>query len=262
MLEAIAVVLVGLGVGSFLNVVIYRTKSGQSIVFGRSKCQKCQTVIAAYDLVPVVSFFVLKGKCRQCSALLSVQYVLIEFVTAGLFLFIYWRYVIGLALPEFYLDQFFWVFVLRDFVLVSFLIIIFVYDWLYQLIPDRFTLPVIVISGLVNLYLGLAWWSILLGGLVVGGFFLGQFMVSKGKWIGGGDIRMGLLIGVILGLSEGLLALFLAYALGAIISLILIITKKAKWQSMIPFGTFLTLSTILMLILGPLLSNWYFGLFL
>jgi len=102
----------------------------------------------------------------------------------------------------------------------------------------------------------------LFGALVIGGFFFLQFYLSNGKWIGGGDIRMGVLMGLMLGLRNGLVALFLAYVIGAAIGLVMLATKKADMKTRVPFGTFLVLGTLLVLMVGERLIGWYLGLFL
>ena len=102
----------------------------------------------------------------------------------------------------------------------------------------------------------------LLGALVIGGFFLIQWLLSKGKWIGDGDIRMGVLMGLMLGLENGLVALFIAYILGAAIGVILLVSKKARMKTQIPFGTFLALATFVSLLFGEQILNWYLSLFM
>ncbi len=241
--------LLGLCVGSFLNVAIFRIHEGESVVRGRSKCQSCEEPISPRDLVPVFSYLILKGRCRRCQSILSWQYPVVELVTGVLFLLAFQKH--GLSL----------IFV-RDAVFVSYLIIIFVYDLRHMLIIDRFTIPAMIFAVIVNLWLGIIpAWSILVGGLVLAAFFWIQFLISKGTWVGGGDIRMGALMGFMLGLEHGLVALFLAYVMGAIVGVGLLATGKANRKTPIPFGTFLTTATVMMLFVGEGLIRWYLSLF-
>lgn len=239
-------------IGSFLNVVIFRLHRKCSIL-GRSLCFFCQKFIRWYDNIPLFSFLNLRGKCRFCRRKISWQYPLVEVTTGILFLLFYWKYVaLGLGQNLFYL--------FRDLVFVSILMIIFVYDLRWYLILDIITIPAAIFAFLINLYLGLSWWSLLLGALIGGGFFLAQFLISSGRWIGGGDIRLGVLLGAMLGWQLLLLALFLAYAVGSIIGLSLIIAGQKKFSSRVPFGTFLSSATMATLLWGSLLLRWYLGM--
>ena len=236
--------------GSFLNVLVFRTHDEQPFFRGRSKCIKCEVPIAWYDLIPVLSFFLLRKRCRNCKSAISWQYPLVELVTGLLFLGLWLR-------PDFAIE-----YLVRDSIFTIFLIVLFVYDLKYQLLLDRFTIPAMIAALLLNLFLGVPVWSMLVGAIVLGGFFLGQYWISKGKWIGDGDIRMGALMGLMLGLEHGLVALFLAYVLGATVGLILIVSKKAKMHTQIPFGTFLALTTFVSLLWGEQIVNWYLNLFM
>jgi len=250
MLYGIFVFLIGICVGSFLNVLVFRTHDERSFMRGRSKCIKCEVPIAWYDLVPVLSFILLRRRCRKCKSAISWQYPLIELATGLLFLGLFLR-------PDFSIEFF-----IRDAIFTIFLIVLFVYDLKYQLLLDRFTIPAMIVALLFNLFLSVPVWSMLVGALVLGGFFLGQYWISKGKWIGDGDIRMGVLMGLMLGLQDGLVALFLAYILGAVVGVVLIMSKKAKMHTQIPFGTFLALTTFISLLWGSEIISWYLGLFL
>ncbi len=246
---SITIFLLGLCVGSFLNVVIFRVHEGESVARGRSKCQSCEEPIDARDLVPVLSYLMLKGRCRRCKSVVSSQYPVVELVTGVLFLLAFQKH--GLSLLF-----------IRDAVFVSYLIIIFVYDLRHMLIIDRFTIPAMIFAVIVNMWLGVVpAWSILVGGLVLAAFFWIQFLISKGTWVGGGDIRMGALMGFMLGLEQGLVALFIAYLLGAIVGVGLLVTGKANRKTPIPFGTFLASATVIVLFMGEQMINWYLGLF-
>ncbi|MFH0819366.1 MAG: prepilin peptidase [Patescibacteria group bacterium] len=240
--------ILGLIIGSFLNVVVLRLKNGLSIMNGRSKCPNCKHVLGVLDLVPLFSFLFIGGKCRYCKKKISWQYFLVELTTAFIFTVVYVYF--GLSfLTLFYL------------VISAFLIVIFIYDFKYYLILDKIIVPAIILAFLGNLFLepalGRAWWELLIGGAIGGGLFLMQFMVSKGKWIGGGDIRLGLFMGLLLGWKLVLVALFISYLLGSFVGMFLLLKKRKKMQDALPFGTFLTISTFIVLIYGQVILNWY-----
>lgn len=242
------VFLVGLCVGSFLNVVILRTREGASFVRGRSRCPSCAAALAPIDLVPVLSYVALRGRCRSCEAPISPQYPLVEFAAGllALLMYVHAGGVLGIFA--------------RDVTLAAFLLVIFVYDFRYMEILDRFSVPAMVIMFLANVWLGEDPWSLVAGAGLIGGFFLVQYAVSRGRWIGAGDIRMGLLMGFALGMARGLVGLFVAYLLGALFASYLLITKKADGKTPIPFGTFLSAATVISLLWGDSLLGWYLGM--
>ncbi|MDP3970363.1 MAG: prepilin peptidase [bacterium] len=236
--------LFGLGFGSFLNVFVLRTFSGETLT-GRSHCVSCQKQIAWFDLIPVFSYLFLLGKCRYCKKGISAQYPIVEFCCATLLVIIaVWFYgePIQMAIYMMY---------------VFFLLAIFIYDLKYYLIPDILTLPGIVLAVIGSLILGFSWWNIFLGMLVGGGIFFAQYVFSKGRWIGGGDIRLGLLMGAMLGFPNIIVALFLAYLFGAAIAVPLVITRKKNRKDKLPFGTFLTFATFITILFGDKIMNWY-----
>ncbi len=252
--------LIGLCIGSFLNVVVFRTHAEMSLG-GRSHCMVCEAPIAWYDLIPVVSFLMLGGKCRSCHQAISWQYPVVEFVTGLVFMLAYTRYATQMFLPPTATVDTYWIFLVRDLLFSVFLIIVFVYDLRYVLILDRFTVPAMIIALGLNVWLGMDPLSLLLGGLVIGSFFLSQYLLSRGTWVGGGDIRMGILMGLMLGLRDGLLALFIAYMIGAIVGIGLLLSGKATPRSQVAFGTFLTVATFVALLFGDPIVNWYLGMF-
>jgi len=241
--------ILGAVVGSFLNVVVLRTKYGGGIARGRSRCPKCHEQLRPIELVPIFSFIFLGGKCRHCRAKISWQYLLVEISTAVLYSVsgIIW-FVGGFGILS----------LLASLVFISFLIIIFVYDLRWQIVPDRFSMSAIIIMFVLNLFLGFSVWNMAIGAIIAGGFFFLQFAVSRGRWIGGGDIRLGILIGVALGWEKTLLVLLLAYVGGAIIGVILILFKQKKFESEIAFGTFLSVASLFALFWGDKLIGWYF----
>lgn len=257
----ILVCLFGIAIGSFLNVVVFRTKSNDSVVNGRSKCRTCLEPIATIDLIPVWSYFALRGRCRKCSSVIEWQYPAVEIATGIMFGLFFVRAAFAWGIPDF-VDQTEWIpLFIRDATMACFLLIIFIYDFRYSYILDRFSIPAMIVALLFNIALGADPLNLLLGGFLIGGFFAFQFLVSQGKWIGGGDIRMGLLMGFLLGLEHGLLALFLSYILGAIAGIVLIATKKRKLDSHVPFGTFMSAATLIVMFCGTYILDWYLGLF-
>lgn len=228
---------------------------------GRSKCTKCLEPVATIDLIPVISYFALRGRCRTCSAVIEWQYPVIEMTMGILFGLFYVRSLMGFGLPAWVdASEYFAVF-LRDATIASFLLIIFVYDFRYSYILDRFSIPAMILAIFFNLLLGAPVVSMLTGGLIIGAFFAIQFLVSQGKWIGGGDIRLGMLMGFLLGLELGVVALFMSYVVGAFVGIALILAKKRKLDSQVPFGTFLSGATIITMLCGVQISNWYLGYF-
>jgi len=250
-----------MAIGSFINVVVFRTKSGESWMKGRSKCRTCLEPVAAVDLVPVLSYFKLKGRCRNCSSVIGWQYPAVELSMGILFGLLYARTAFGIGIPVYIEDFELLALFVRDAVMAVFLVIIFVYDFKYSYILDRFTIPAMILALLFNVMLGADIVSLLLGGLLIGGFFAIQFLVSDGKWIGGGDIRLGMLMGFLLGIEVGVVALFLSYVLGAAIGIYLVTMKKRALNSHVPFGTFLALGTMIALIWGPYILEWYLSFF-
>ena len=236
---------------------IFRTHEGESVVTGRSKCRACEVPIGVQDLVPVLSYLRLRGRCRSCKAVISWQYPAVEIVTGLLF-------VVAYLLPTQPLNDSITqsLVFLRNTVFLSYLVLIFVYDLRHMLIIDRFTIPAMIFAIIINLWLGtVPAWSVLVGGLVLAGFFWIQFLLSKGTWVGGGDIRMGALMGFMLGLEHGLVALFIAYVLGAIVGLMMMVTGRATRKTPVPFGTFLSVSTVLVLFAGKQILDWYLSFF-
>lgn len=244
------VVLLGLAVGSFLNAVIYRLHVGVSFVKGRSYCPLCKHDLGFWDLIPVASFVFLKGKCRYCGKKISWQYPLVEIGTTLVFVALY---------AGFGLGEVFFVYLVYS----IFLILLFVYDLRYYLILDKVSVPALVIALPLSYFvLKISIASLLIGMLIGGGFFLLQFVVSRGRWIGGGDIRLGVLMGAMLGYQQLLVALFGAYVIGSVVGTALIISKRKKWKSAVPFGTFLSVGAILAFFFGQAIIDLYKDLFL
>jgi len=254
--------LLGLATGSFLNCVIYRLEKRTTFLEGRSYCPKCKHTLSWQDLIPVFSFLILKGKCRYCSQKISWQYPLVELATAILFVL-----VINNQLPTINFQNLLSTFYFL--VSSSFLIIIFVYDLKHYIIPDKVIYPAILVAiiwlGLNSIFFNTNPKSYLLNyifsALGAATFFLAIVLVSKGKWMGRGDIKLAFLMGLFLGFPNILVALFEGFLMGAIIGVVLIITGKKTLKSEVPFAPFLVGGTFLALFWGKKIISWYLNFF-
>jgi prepilin signal peptidase PulO-like enzyme (type II secretory pathway) len=251
----------GLIIGSFLNVVIYRTIHGESPADGRSKCPECEETIAWYDNIPVLSYILLGGKCRRCHKKISPRYPAIELLTGMLFV---WWYVVGFAFfqlsqaPFTVVQPLFWL------VVGILLLIIFVTDWLYQIIPDYASLSLGVLALFYRVFLsatGVMRWEdfyLAVGSgltMMLGMGFL--WFITQGRGMGFGDVKFALVMGLLLGWPRSIVAFFLAFILGALFGVILIMLGLKEVHSKIAFGPFLVLATVIALIWGDLMLQWY-----
>jgi len=234
----------GLGLGSFINVVVLRLHAGKTLT-GRSACPQCHTQLAWYWLVPVLSYVWLHGRCHYCHKPISAQYPLVEAATAALFVvYTVWFLYDPMRLAV-------------NLIVLVFLIIIFIYDYKYYVIPDSVSLPGAALALLGGLILGVEWWRLLLGIGVGAGVFIVQYVVSRGRWIGGGDIRLGALLGAYLAWPHIMVGLFLAYLLGAAIAVGLMLTRKKQLGDKLPFGTVLTVAAVVTSLVGEDILQWY-----
>ncbi|MBT6034635.1 MAG: prepilin peptidase [Candidatus Jacksonbacteria bacterium] len=258
-------VLLGLALGSGLNALAYRLYNQESWLKGRSKCPQCKQTLSGYELIPLVSFFIQKGKCRHCKKKISIQYPLGELVTSIAVVGSFLWYIQNGASPEMF---FAWAIFL---VVWCIWFIVFVHDAKHTIVLDSVALPGIVLVLILQIvfhslygpagefipFLG----RILAAALLGAGFFAAQFIISKGTWIGGGDVRLGGLLGVTLMWPHIITGLMVAYIVGSIISLVWLGLKKVKWKSEIPFGTFLALAAVSVFVFGDALVSWYMNLF-
>lgn len=256
MLLAILAGILGLIIGSFLNAVIFRLKSGEQFITGHSKCPACGHALGFWDLIPLFTFIFLRGKCRYCHQPIDWQYPAVESATAAVFV-IGWLYFFPLSAAFYNQPLTTYLPFLIYLIFSCFLIIIFVYDLRYYLILDKVSLTALVVAFGANYLLGRPLLNLAGAAVLIGGFFMLQFIISKGKWIGGGDIRLGLVMGAMLGWPIGLVALGLAYLIGALAGLLLIALKKKSLQSQLPFGTFLSFTTWACLLWGQKILDWY-----
>ena len=256
----IDIFLLGLIFGSFLNTVIYRLKTKEDFVLGRSICPNCRHTLAWDDLIPVFSFFILGGKCRYCRKPISWQYPLVELTTGILFLATFYQNIdLFFDFLSFGILKISYLF----FVICS-LVVIFVYDLKHYLIPNRVLYP--LVGGTAFYYLATSLFfqtynlSELLGFLVAAfysaAFFWVTHVMTKGKGMGMGDVKFGFFMGLFLGYPKILIALFLSFFIGTIVGLSLIILGRKKFKSKVPFGPFLITGTFLVMFFG----QWFLDL--
>ena len=255
----------GLCAGSFLNCVICRLGSRKSFLDGRSFCPHCKNKLSWWELIPVFSFVFLRGRCRHCRKNISWQYPLVE-LAAGILFFLVFRFQFP-SFGEYLYFNFQSIFSSFYFWLsVCFLLIIFVYDLRHFIIPDEVLYPAIGITVFYRLIvffqLGDFYFLLnpLLSAIAAAMFFFLLYFFSRGKWIGFGDVKLGFFMGLFLGFPNILVALFLAYLIGAIIGVALITFKRKGLKSEIPFGPFLVGGTFIALFCGQNIIYWYFSI--
>lgn len=237
----------GLVFGSFFNVVGLRVPVKESIVSPSSHCTMCQRQLTVLDLVPVLSFLVLGGKCRGCGQKISWMYPFMELLTGLLFVFAYWQ--LGFSVE-------FGVAIL----LMSLLVIIVVSDVAYMLIPNKVLLvflPLLIIGRVVSPLT--PWWDSLLGAVVGFGILYSIAVLSKGG-MGGGDVKLFFLIGLVLGTMGSLLTLFLAAIIGVIVGIVVLRVRGLGRKTPVPFGPSIALAAIIVYFYGEAMTNWYLRL--
>lgn len=244
-------------IGSFLNVVILRLNTGQSIVSGKSKCFNCAKKLKWHELVPIFSFLVLRGRCSSCRSKISWQYPIVEAIAGVLFLGVFNLISIQTGF-DFLNIIYFWI-------IFSILIVIAVYDFYHQIIPELF----------VWIFNGLAFFGLfflagenglffngnnLIAGIILFSFFALLWLVSRGRWMGFGDAKLALGIGWFLGMTKGITAITLAFWIGAIVGVALIFLSKNKYgiKSAIAFGPFMILGTAISFFVGERIISFLF----
>ena len=245
----------GIIIGSFVNALVWRIHEHRSISHGRSMCPACHHQLGVLDLVPVLSWLALRGKCRYCHKPISTQYPVVELLTGGLYALSY-MHIAPNSVSQ-WVGFVFWLYILTVLVILS------IYDLRWMLLPDSVLVPAIGVS----LVWALWQWvgpshspSNLLAGLLAGGTFYAIAAISNGRWMGGGDIKLATLMGLVLGLGKLAVAMFFGFNLGAICGLVLIVSKLKKRSDHIPFGPFLASATVLAMLYGSQIINWYLGL--
>ncbi|MGD8351938.1 MAG: prepilin peptidase [Nitrospirota bacterium] len=252
MLQYVVIAVFGLAVGSFLNVVIWRVPRGKSIVSPSSRCPSCGAAIRPLDNIPVLSYLLLRGRCRYCGAGISARYPFVEALNAVLWAVMYWRFGMGWHLPV-YLA-----------LASAFVAVVFI-DLDFQIIPDSITLPGIPIALLAGMFLlpdpvaraiPLGWQASLAGAALGFGLFWVVAVLSRGG-MGGGDIKFMAVAGAATGWKGVLMTTFLGSLAGSVIGVFLMIVKGRGRKAKIPFGPFLVLGALLTLLFGQEIMRWY-----
>lgn len=258
----VSAAVLGLLVGGLANAFVMRTK--ESLIFTTARsCAVCATPVGAKELLPLVGYFMVKGRCNRCKAVTPWQYPATELVF-GLLFVVFAARVLGLwnlDFPTFVNGDHAWLLFVRDALIASLLVLVFIFDYRASIIPDRLTIPAMIIALIANLMLGVDVVTLLLGGFLLGSFFAVQFLISKGRWVGGGDIRLGMVMGFLLGPWLGLEALLISYVAGSMVGVGLLISQKRDMQSHVPFGTFMAIGTVVTMLWGQQLLDWYLGFF-
>lgn len=247
MFEPLMVILFGLIIGSFCNVVIYRLPQGKSIIRPGSHCRSCAAPIRPWDNIPVVSYILLRGSCRICKESISLRYPVIELVSGVLYVLLWF---------EFGLSTTFAVYA----ALTSTLVTVGLIDYDHKIIPNIITLPGMVIG------LALSTWALpitlvdsLLGFLLGGGLFYLIAFLTKGG-MGGGDIKLIAMVGCFLGWQGALFTIFSGALLGSLVGITLMLLGRKGRKDKVPFGPFLSCGAILFILAGKDLINWYLNL--
>jgi leader peptidase (prepilin peptidase)/N-methyltransferase len=243
-----AVTAFGAIVGSFLNVCIYRLPLGKSVVWPASGCTQCHRELAWYENIPVLSYIALRGRCRTCHAGISLQYPIVEALTAAMFALAWWMY--G-PTPLF----------ASRVVFGCALIALFAIDLEHHLLPNTITLPGIVIGFVFSFLTEPGWMSSLIG-IVAGGGILYivaevYYRVRHEEGLGMGDVKMLAMIGAFVGWKLTLVALMMASLGGSLIGLVVIASRRGGMKYALPFGTFLALGAAAAATVGPAVLAWY-----
>lgn len=240
--------LYGISIGSFLNVCIYRMPLNESVVTGSSHCVKCNKKIKYYDLIPLLSYILLKGRCRFCDKKISIRYPIIELVNGILYLIVFSRF--GLSMDLIFYS-----------LLSSILLAISVIDYEHKIIPNRLVFVAFILGVIYHIFFGG------LSGLIssVIGFFAVSILlyliaiVSKGG-MGGGDIKMMAAFGFCLGWQLIVLSLIVGSLIGSILAIYLLVFKNYTGKTQVPFGPFLASGIFISIIYGNSIIGWYLGM--
>ncbi len=241
--------------------VIYRSVTGESWVYGRSKCENCAKTIAWYDNIPLLSYFLLGRKCRNCKTPIGISHPVIEFLTGSMVVWWYWGGSLFFRLtlePFHYIQPLFWL------IVGLLLLIIFFADLFYMIIPDE---AVLVLTALTFFYrVTLTAFGVmqpidfvrtLLVALGAATFFFSLWYFTKGKGMGFGDVKFSIPFALLLGWPNTIVGIMVAFIMGSVVAIGLLATRRKKLKQVIPFGPFLVASTIVTLVWGNALLNWY-----
>jgi leader peptidase (prepilin peptidase)/N-methyltransferase len=240
----------GAVVGSFLNVCIYRLPREASIVWPASACTVCRRTLAWYENVPIASYLVLRGRCRTCRTPISLEYPIVEALTAAAFSIGWWQYGPSALLAS-------------RLVFACLLIVLFAIDLEHHLLPNALTLPGIAAGFIFSFFTAPGWVPSLIGLLVGGGVLFGvaevYFRVRHEEGLGMGDVKMLAMIGAFLGWKLMLLTLILASFAGTLVGVAVIVTRRGGMKYALPFGTFLALGAAAAATVGQAIVDWYAG---
>lgn len=250
-IEIVLIFILGLIVGSFSNVCIYRIPRNESIIYPASHCPKCHSNISPKDNIPLLSYILLKGRCRNCKSKISIQYPVVELITGLIYLIIYLIY--GLSIQS-----------LIYIILSSALTIIAFIDLNKQIVPDIISLPGIIIGFIISFFVPyISFVDSALGVVVGGGIILiiglAGSVIFKKEAMGGGDVKLAAMIGAFLGWRYIIISLFLGFFLGALAGILLILSKIKSREDAIPFGPFIVLGSFITLLWGEKIISWYVG---
>lgn len=244
--------LLGLAVGSFLNVCIYRIPLGKSLAYPPSACTQCGRPLRWFENVPVIAWLALGGACRTCKTRISPVYPLVELFTGVMFVWAWWQYGPGWLLVSHVLFG-------------CALIVLFFIDLRHRILPNVITLPGIVVGLLFSVVNPPGWASsligILLGGLIPFAIAEIYARVRGEEGLGMGDVKMLAMIGAFLGWKLMILTLVLASFMGSIVGLGLIVARRGDMKYALPFGTFLTLAAFVSVVTGTRVLAWYLEFF-
>jgi leader peptidase (prepilin peptidase) / N-methyltransferase len=247
-LLAAGLAVLGLAVGSFLNVCIHRLPRKSSIVSPASNCPQCGYVLRWFDNIPVVSYAMLRGRCRGCGTGISIRYPIVEIVTMAVFVLHY---------AVFGLD----IILVPRLVFASALIVLFAIDLEHHLLPNVITLPGTSLGLVFSTMLPPGLVDALLGALLGGGvlWIIGEayYRYSGQEGMGGGDVKMLAMIGAFLGWKQVVLTLVLSSLLGSIVGVLVLVFGRGGMKSALPYGTFLSLAGLFSSLFGERLIAWY-----
>jgi leader peptidase (prepilin peptidase)/N-methyltransferase len=235
-------------IGSFLNVCIYRLPLGKSIVWPASACPGCGRELAWFENIPVLSYAVLRGRCRSCGVRISARYPVVETITAAMFGVAYWYYGPGVLFAS-------------RIIFGCALIVLFAIDLEHHLLPNVITLPGIIVGFAFSLFTEPGWADsaigILLGGGVLWAIAETYYRVRREEGLGMGDVKMLAMVGAFIGWKLTLMTLMMASFAGSIVGVMLIVAKRGSMKYALPFGTFLAMGAVLAVTIGPTVLDWY-----
>jgi leader peptidase (prepilin peptidase) / N-methyltransferase len=243
--------LFGLCIGSFLNVCIYRIPESKSIVFPGSMCPDCGNPINFYDNIPVLSFIILRGKCRNCNEPISLRYPVVELLTGVFAVSVFLKFGAGMEAPVYFL-------------FIATLLVITFIDIDHRIIPDVISLPGIVLFFIASLAIPAISIKDSVIGILAGGGIL--FVIAElylritGKeGMGGGDVKLLAMIGALIGWQGVLFTIFASSLIGTIIGIMFMLVQGKNLKLAIPFGPFLSIGAVVYVFFGNEFINWYFS---